>query len=151
MDDVIINYIRKMYNLMIGDCMVEVIKMEIGFVEVFEEFDKMEICGCDLLIGLLKIIEIIGKEIFNVLCDIVFMIVEVVKSIFEKILFEFVVDIMDRGIVLIGGGVFFCNLDKVISEEMKMLVFIVEDLFDCVVIGIGKVLEYIYFFKGKIR
>lgn len=75
------------------------------------------------------------------------MIVELVKNMLEKILFELVVDIMDCGIVLIGGGVLLCNLDKVISEEMKMLVFVVEDLLDCVVIGIGKVLDNIDFFK----
>lgn len=84
MDDAIISYIRKTYNLMIGDRTAEAIKMEIGSAESAEESDKMEIRGRDLLTGLPKTIEITGKEISNALRDTVSTIVEAVKSTLEK-------------------------------------------------------------------
>lgn len=84
MDDAIINYIRKTYNLMIGDRTAEAIKMEIGSAEAPEESDNMEIRGRDLLTGLPKTIEITGKEISNALRDTVSTIVEAVKSTLEK-------------------------------------------------------------------
>lgn len=84
MDDAIINYIRKTYNLMIGDRTAEAIKMDIGSAESAEESDKMEIRGRDLLTGLPKTIEITGKEISNALRDTVSTIVEAVKSTLEK-------------------------------------------------------------------
>lgn len=119
MDDAIINYIRKTYNLMIGDRTAEAIKMEIGSAEAPEESDNMEIRGRDLLTGLPKTIEITGKEISNALRDTVSTIVEAVKSTLEKTPPELAADIMDRGIVLTGGGALLRNLDKVISEETK--------------------------------
>lgn len=151
MDDAIINYIRKTYNLMIGDRTAEAIKMEIGSAEAPEESDNMEIRGRDLLTGLPKTIEITGKEISNALRDTVSTIVEAVKSTLEKTPPELAADIMDRGIVLTGGGALLRNLDKVISEETKMPVLIAEDPLDCVAIGTGKALEYIHLFKGKTR
>lgn len=150
LDEVIINYICKKYNLLIGDCIVEVIKMEIGLVSLNGlDLFLFSIWGCDLVIGFFKIIEIILEEISEVFVDIVVVIIDVVKGIFENMLLELLVDIMDKGIVFIGGGVFLCNLDIVIFEEIKMFVIIVDELFDCVVIGIGKVLENMDMYKCK--
>ncbi len=150
MDDAIINYIRKTYNLMIGDRTAEAIKMEIGSAEAPEESDNMEIRGRDLLTGLPKTIEITGKEISNALRDTVSTIVEAVKSTLEKTPPELAADIMDRGIVLTGGGALLRNLDKVISEETKMPVLIAEDPLDCVAIGTGKHWSTSIFSKGKL-
>ncbi|MDA7027602.1 rod shape-determining protein [Bacillus sp. CLL-7-23] len=149
MDEAIITYIRKTYNLMIGDRTAEAVKLEIGSAEVTEEPETMEIRGRDLLTGLPKTIEITAKEITGALHDTVFAIVEAVKNTLEKTPPELAADIMDRGIVLTGGGALLRSLDKVISEETKMPVIVAEDPLDCVAIGTGKALEQIHLFKGK--
>lgn len=151
MDDAIIQYIRKTYNLMIGERTSEAIKVEIGSAGYSEENEKMEIRGRDLLTGLPKTIEIIGSEIAGALSDTVSAIVESVKNTLEKTPPELAADIMDRGIVLTGGGALLRNLDKVISEETSMPVLIAENPLDCVAIGTGKALDHIDLFKGKTK
>ncbi|MCM3568400.1 rod shape-determining protein [Neobacillus mesonae] len=151
MDEAVISYIRKNYNLLIGDRTAETIKMEIGSAGVPEGIDNMEIRGRDLLTGLPKTIEITPKEIAGALNDTVYSIVEAVKNTLEKTPPELAADIMDRGIVLTGGGALLRNLDKVISEETKMPVLIAENPLDCVAIGTGKALDNIQLFKNKAK
>jgi rod shape-determining protein MreB len=151
MDDAIVNYIRKTYNLMIGDRTSESIKMEIGSAGSAEGVDNMDIRGRDLLTGLPKTIEITAKEIAEALRDTVNSIVDSVKNTLEKTPPELAADIMDRGIVLTGGGALLRNIDKVISEETNMPVLIAENPLDCVAIGTGKALEHIHLFKTKAR
>ncbi|WP_203361601.1 rod shape-determining protein [Bacillus sp. REN10] len=149
MDDAIVAYIRKQYNLLIGDRTSETIKMEIGSAGDFEEIPSMEIRGRDLLTGLPKTIEITGKEIADALKDTVYAIVDTVKSTLEKTPPELAADIMDRGIVLTGGGALLRNLDKVISQETNMPVLIAENPLDCVAVGTGLALDHIHLFKNK--
>ncbi|WP_077618953.1 rod shape-determining protein [Bacillus sinesaloumensis] len=149
MDDAIIQYIRKTYNLMIGDRTAEAIKVEIGSAGAPEGVENMEIRGRDLLTGLPKTIEITAEEISTALHDTVYAIVDAVKNTLEKTPPELAADIMDRGIVLAGGGALLRNLDKVISEETSMPVLIAENPLDCVAIGTGKALDHIHLFKGK--
>ncbi|MGG3738506.1 rod shape-determining protein [Aeribacillus pallidus] len=151
MDDAIIQYIRKTYNLMIGDRTAEQIKVEIGSAANPEGIGPMEIRGRDLLTGLPKTIEITAEEIAAALHDTVYAIVEAVKGTLEKTPPELAADIMDRGIVLTGGGALLRNLDKVISVETKMPVLIAEDPLDCVAIGTGKALDNIHMFKNKAK
>nr|WP_295971810.1 rod shape-determining protein [uncultured Bacillus sp.] len=151
MDDAIVSYIRKTYNLMIGDRTSEIIKMEIGSAGDADDIENMEIRGRDLLTGLPKTIEITAKEISTALRDTVYAIVDAVKQTLERTPPELAADIMDRGIVLTGGGALLRNLDKVISEETKMPVLIAENPLDCVAIGTGKALEHIHLFKNKAR
>jgi rod shape-determining protein MreB len=151
MDESIISYIRKNYNLMIGERTAETIKTEIGSAGIPEGIDNMEIRGRDLLTGLPKTIEITAKEIATSLNDTVYAIVEAVKNTLEKTPPELAADIMDRGIVLTGGGALLRNLDKVISEETKMPVLIAENPLDCVAIGTGNALDHINLFKNKAR
>ncbi|WP_059171283.1 rod shape-determining protein [Bacillus sp. FJAT-27445] len=151
MDESIIQYIRKNYNLMIGDRTAEIIKMEIGSAGTPEGIDNMEIRGRDLLTGLPKTIEITAAEIATALHDTVYAIVEAVKNTLEKTPPELAADIMDRGIVLTGGGALLRNLDKVIGEETNMPVLIAEDPLDCVAIGTGKALDHINLFKNRPR
>lgn len=151
MDDAIINYIRKTYNLMIGDRTAEAIKVEVGSAGDPEGIENMEIRGRDLLTGLPKTIEISADEIAKALHDTVYAIVDAVKVTLEKTPPELAADIMDRGIVLTGGGALLRNLDKVISEETKMPVLIAENPLDCVAIGTGKALDHIDLFKTKAR
>ncbi|MBT2754575.1 rod shape-determining protein [Mesobacillus foraminis] len=151
MDDAIINYIRKNYNLMIGERTAEAIKMEIGAAGEPEGIENMEIRGRDLLTGLPKTIEITADEISKALHDTVYAIVDAVKLTLENTPPELAADIMDRGIVLTGGGALLRNLDKVIAEETKMPVLIAEDPLDCVAVGTGKALDHIDLFKNKAK
>lgn len=151
MDEAIVTFIRKNYNLMIGERTAEAIKMEIGSAGDSEGIDNMEIRGRDLLTGLPKTIEITAKEIGVALKDTVYAIVEAVKNTLEKTPPELAADIMDRGIVLTGGGALLRNLDRVISEETNMPVLIAENPLDCVAIGTGKALDHIQLFKNKAK
>ncbi|WP_308418960.1 rod shape-determining protein [Virgibacillus oceani] len=148
MDEAIIQYIRKTYNLMIGERSAESIKMEIGTAGEVTENEEIEIRGRDLLTGLPKTISITAKEIAASLQDTVAEIVEAVKNTLEKTPPELAADIMDRGIVLSGGGSLLRNLDQVISDETKMPVFVTDDPLDSVAIGTGKSLEYIQHFRS---
>lgn len=151
MDEAIITYIRKTYNLMIGDRTSEAIKMEVGSAGSPDGVENMDIRGRDLLTGLPKTIEITAAEIADALKDTVYTIVDAVKNTLEKTPPELAADIMDRGIVLTGGGALLRNLDKIIGEETNMPVLIAEDPLDCVAIGTGKALEHIHLFKNKAR
>ena len=151
MDDSIIQYIKKSYNLMIGERTAEALKLEIGSAGEPEGIEPMEIRGRDLVSGLPKTVLIQPEEIADALKDTVDAIVESVKNTLEKTPPELAADIMDRGIVLTGGGALLRNLDKVISEETKMPVLVAEDPLDCVAIGTGKALDNIDLFKTAAR
>ncbi|MBE3569141.1 MAG: rod shape-determining protein [Bacillales bacterium] len=151
MDEAIIAYIRKQYNLLIGDRTAEIVKMEIGSADGKADVEKMDIRGRDLLTGLPKTIEISAEEIATALKDTVYAIVDTVKSTLEKTPPELAADIMDRGIVLTGGGALLRNLDKVISNETNMPVIIAENPLDCVAVGTGKALDHIHLFKNKAK
>ena len=125
--------------------------MEIGSAGEPDGIENMEIRGRDLLTGLPKTIEITAKEISNALKDTVLSIVDAVKVTLERTPPELAADIMDRGIVLTGGGALLHNMDKVISEETNMPVLIAENPLDCVAIGTGKALDHIHLFKNKAK
>ncbi len=148
MDEAITQYIRKTYNLMIGERSAESIKMDIGTAGEVSEDVEMDIRGRDLLTGLPKTITITSSEIATSLKETVDAIVEAVKNTLEKTPPELAADIMDRGIVLSGGGSLLRNIDKVISDETKMPVFVTDDPLDSVAIGTGKSLEYIQHFRS---
>ena len=148
MDEAIIQYIRKNHNLMIGERSAESIKFEIGSAGNVTTDEEVEIRGRDLLSGLPETITITAKEIATALQESVYAIVNAVKSTLEKTPPELAADIMDRGIVLSGGGALLKNLEQVISDETKIPVFIAEDPLDCVAVGTGKSLEYIQHFRS---
>lgn len=149
MDDAIIQYIKKTYNLMIGERTAEQIKFDIGSAGYPSETETMEIRGRDLLSGLPKTLTISAKEIAEALKDTVNDIIEAVKVTLEQAPPELAADIMDRGIVLTGGGALLRNLDEVISDETKMPVIIAENPLDCVAIGTGRALEDLPMFRSK--
>lgn len=149
MDQAIISYIRKTYNLTIGERTAEQIKMEIGTARVDDVDETMEIRGRDLLTGLPKTIEISASEISESLKEAIAAIIDGVKKTLEKTPPELSADVMERGIVLTGGGALLRNLDKVISDETKMPVFIAENPLDCVAIGTGKALEHIDLIRSQ--
>lgn len=147
MDSAIIAYIKKQYSLLIGERTAETLKIEIGAAIKPEVDQTMEIRGRDLVSGLPKTITIHASEITEALQDTVTAIVDAVKVTLEKSPPELAADIMDRGIVLTGGGALLRNLDRLISHETGMPVFIAENPLDCVAIGTGKALDTIHLFK----
>ena len=141
MDDAIINYIKKEYNLMIGDRTAEQIKITVGSAYPMNKSETMEIRGRDLVTGLPKNIILSDEEIREALKETVNAIVDAIKYTLEKTPPELAADVMDRGIMLTGGGALLKGLDKIIMEETDMPVSIAENPLDCVVLGTGKVLE----------
>lgn len=153
MDEAIIQYIKKTYNLMIGERTAETLKIQIGSAGKSDELKDatMDIRGRDLLTGLPKTIEVTGKEVASALKDTVSQIIETVKVTLEKTPPELAADIIDRGIVLTGGGALLNNLDHVLSDETKMPVIVAENPLDCVAVGTGRSLENLHLFRKKAR
>jgi rod shape-determining protein MreB len=149
MDDAIIQYVKKNFNLMIGERTAEQLKMDIGTALPLGSPETMEIRGRDLLTGLPKTISISSQEVMEALTDTLNSIVDAVKVTLERCPPELAADIMDRGIVLTGGGALLRNLDKLLSRETGMPVIIAERPLDCVAIGTGRALENIHLFKTK--
>ncbi len=149
MDDAIINYVKKTYNLMIGERTSEALKLEIGSAGAPEGVEDMDIRGRDLLTGLPKTITVTAEEISSALKDTVDTIIESVKNTLEKSPPELAADIMDRGIVLTGGGALLRNLDRVLSDETNMPVIVAENPLDCVALGTGRALENLHLFRSK--
>ncbi|MER2077554.1 rod shape-determining protein [Psychrobacillus psychrotolerans] len=149
MDHAITGYIRKTYNLTIGERTAEAIKIEIGSARVSDEEEKMDIRGRDLVTGLPKTIEITSKEISNALRESISAIIDGVKKTLEQTPPELSADVMERGIMLTGGGALLKNLDKVISDQTNIPVFIAENPLDCVAIGTGKALDHMNVLKRQ--
>ncbi|SDZ03968.1 rod shape-determining protein MreB [Evansella caseinilytica] len=149
MDDAIVQYVKKKYNLMIGERTAEMVKFEIGSAGKPDVPDEIDIRGRDLVSGLPKTISVTADEISKALDDTVSQIVQSVKDTLEQSPPELAADIMDRGIVLTGGGALLRNLDKVLSDETNMPVLVSENPLDCVAIGTGRALENIHMFKSK--
>lgn len=142
LDQAIINYIKKEYNLMIGERTAENIKIELGSAYKVDEEEKiMEIKGRDLVQGLPKIITINESEVREALKEPVDAIIDAIKTNLEKTPPELAADIMDKGIMLTGGGALLRGLDMLINHETHMPVHIAENPIDCVALGAGKALE----------
>jgi len=141
MDEAIIQYIKKKYNLLIGEKSAELVKMQIGSAYPLDEPMTMEVKGRDLREGIPKTIVVDDQEIREALEDIVALIIEAVKVALEKTPPELSADIIDRGIIITGGGSLLKNIDKRIREETQLPVFITEDPLTSVVLGAGKMLD----------
>src|ERR1700677_4035340 len=140
-DESIVNYIKRKYNLLIGERTAENIKMSIGNAYPFDEERVMEIKGRDLVAGAPKTIEITSTQVHDALTDSVNEVVDAVKTALEKTPPELASDIVDNGIVLTGGGALLANLDILLRERIWLPVSLAEDPLTCVVLGSGKVLE----------
>lgn len=148
-DHAITQYIKRTYNLMIGERTSEAIKMEIASALPLATPKTMDVRGRDLVSGLPKTLSITSDEITDALHDTIYSIIDAVKVTLEKCPPELSADIMDRGIVLTGGGALLNNLDKLLSKETGMPVIVAENPLDCVAIGTGRALENIHLFKKR--
>lgn len=143
MDEAIISHVKRTYNLMIGERTAEQIKMQIGSAYPTETVETEEVRGRDLVTGLPKTITITSEEIYKALYEPVSSIVEAIKATLEQTPPELSADIMDRGIVMAGGGSLLKGLDKLVMEETGMPVHLADEPLLAVAYGAGRVLENI--------
>lgn len=137
MDEAIIRHTRRVYNLMIGERTAEEIKIKIGSAYRLENELAMEIRGRDLINGLPKTVKVTSEEIREALSEPVGAIVEAVKSVLEKTPPELSSDIIDRGVILTGGGALLRGLEKLLTEVCGIPVIVADDPLSCVAIGTG--------------
>ena len=141
LDEDIVNYIKRELNLAIGDTTAEQIKIQLGCAMPLMTENSMEIRGRDLSTGLPRNVVVTSTQIEEAMRESISKIVEIVKMTLEKTPPELAADIMEKGVVLAGGGALIKNLDKLISKETGMPVYVADEPLDCVVRGAGKTLE----------
>ena len=146
-DAAIVRYIRKTFNLLIGDRTAETIKIEIGTAMKVDNPPTMDVRGRDLVTGLPKNIVVNANHICDAVEEPVSNIVDAVRNTLERTPPELSADIMDRGIVMTGGSSMLRNLDRLISRETGMPVFVSDEALNCVVLGTGIAVENIDIYK----
>lgn len=145
LDESIINYMKRAYNLMIGERTSEEIKIKIGSAHRMEKEMSMEVRGRDLVAGLPKTLTITSQEVREALMEPLQIIVDSVRISLERCPPEVSADLVERGIVLAGGGALLRGLDKLLTEETGLPVHVAEDPLSAVVEGTGKVLQELEF------
>ena len=141
LDEDIINYIKREANLSIGETTAEQIKIQIGCASPLMTDISMEIRGRDLITGLPRNIIIKSSQIMEAISESISKIIETVKQTLEKTPPELAADLVEKGIYLAGGGALIQNLDKVLSQETNMPVYVANTPLECVVKGTGRTLE----------
>jgi rod shape-determining protein MreB and related proteins len=139
----ILNYIKREYKLLIGERTAEDIKMKIATVFPGGRNEEMEIRGRDMVSGLPRTLTVRSAEIEQALHESVAVIVQAAKSVLERTPPELSADIIDRGVILTGGGALLHGIDQLLSDELKVPVLIAENPMDCVAIGTGIMLDNI--------
>ena len=147
MDEAIVQYIKRKYNLLVGERTAELVKITIGSAYPGNEIQTMEIKGRDLVAGVPKTLLVNSDEIREALSEPVNAIVDAVRSVLERTPPELSADIVDRGIVLSGGGAQLKNLDVLLREETGLPVQLADDPLTAVVMGAGKVLDELTLLK----
>ena len=143
-DSDIMKYIKDKYKLLIGDRTAEEIKMSIGTVYSGNKNDKMEVRGRDLVTGLPHTIIMCSDEVEEALRESVYIIIHTAKNVLEQTPPELAADIIDKGIVITGGGALIDGFDQLLAHELKVPVFIAESPLTCVVEGTGILLDNIH-------
>ncbi|KRT69803.1 MAG: rod shape-determining protein [Candidatus Methylomirabilales bacterium] len=141
MDEAVIQYLKRKYNLLVGERTAETIKIQAGSAYPFNEPRKMDIKGRDLMDGIPKTLTVTDSDIREALHDPIYAILDAVKTALERTPPELAADIADKGIVMTGGGSLLHGLDTLIGLETHLKVTIAEDPLSCVVLGAGKVLD----------
>ncbi len=148
LDEAIISYMRRAYNLMIGESTAENIKIKIGSAYKQEQETSMEVKGRDMVAGLPKTITISSQEVREALLDPVSTIIDSVRITLERCPPELSADLVDRGVVLAGGGALLRGLDKLIQDETGLPVHLAEDPLSAVAEGTGKALQEMNFLRA---
>jgi rod shape-determining protein MreB len=143
MDEAILNYVKRKYNLLIGERTAELVKVDIGSAFPVDEVKRMVVKGRDLVAGVPKTLEINSEDVREALAEPVSAIVEAAKAALEGTPPELAADIADKGIVLTGGGSMLAHLDALLREETGLPVMLAEDPLTAVVMGCGRCLDEI--------
>jgi rod shape-determining protein MreB len=143
MDEAIVQYVKRKYNLLVGERTAELVKITIGSAYPGDEIQTMEIKGRDLVAGVPKTVEITDEEIRESIVEPINAIVEAVRIGLERTPPELASDIVDKGIVLAGGGALLRNLDTLLREQTGLPVMLADEPLEAVVMGAGKVLDEI--------
>jgi len=146
-DRAIVSYVKRKYNLLIGERTAELVKMQIGTVMLDSERKSLDVKGRDLITGVPKTVTLTDAEVNEALLETISSIVDVVHVALENTPPELASDLVDRGIVMAGGGSLLRGLDKLLAKETGIPVRIAKNPLLCVVEGAGKVLEQLEFFK----
>jgi rod shape-determining protein MreB len=141
MDEAIINYVKRKYNLLIGERTAELIKIAIGTAFPVEDLETMEVKGRDLVAGVPKTLEVKADEVREALQEPINAVVESVKVALERTPPELAADIVDKGIVMVGGGALLSNLDILLRETTGLPVMLAEDPLTAVALGTGRCLD----------
>jgi rod shape-determining protein MreB len=141
MDEAIVQYVKRKYNLLVGERTAELVKITIGSAYPGEEIQTMEIKGRDLVAGVPKTVEITDEEIRESIVEPINAIVEAVRIGLERTPPELASDIVDKGIVLAGGGALLRNLDTLLRDQTGLPVMLADEPLEAVVMGAGKVLD----------
>ncbi|MEK7385108.1 MAG: rod shape-determining protein, partial [candidate division NC10 bacterium] len=150
MDQAVIEHLRKAYNLMIGERTAEEVKIRIGSAYPLDEELTMEVRGRDMVTGLPKTVTITSEEVREALSEPIRAIVDAARQTLEKTPPELSADLIDRGIVLAGGGSLLRGLDKLLAEETSLPVHIADSPMTAVVLGVGKGLDNIRYLRSRI-
>lgn len=150
MDEAIAAYLRRKYNLMVGERTAEEIKIEIGSAMPLEEELTMEARGRDQVAGLPRIIEVSSGEVTEAIAEPLAAIVSVVKSVLEETPPELAADIIDRGMVMTGGGSLLRNMDRYLTKETGVPAYLADQPMACVALGAGKALENYHLLKKSL-
>jgi rod shape-determining protein MreB len=140
-DEAIVNYIRKKYNLLVGEQTAEEIKIGIGSALPLEEERTMEVRGRDQVTGLPKIMQISSSEVTEAIQEPLQAVISTVRSTLEKTPPELAADIIDRGMVMTGGGSQLRNIAQLITQETGVPAYVAENPIACVALGAGRALE----------
>ncbi|MEG0498207.1 MAG: rod shape-determining protein [Carnobacterium sp.] len=151
MDEGIIHYVRKKFNLLIGERTAEQIKIEIGCASLDKatEYGSMDVRGRDLLTGLPQTIQVSAVDIAEAIKEVVDGIVSAVRETLEETPPEISADVIDHGIVLTGGGALLRNISDAIADETEVPVFVANDPLDCVALGTGESIKHMDIYKKK--
>lgn len=150
MDEAIAAYLRRKYNLMVGERTAEEIKIGIGSAMPLEEELTMEARGRDQVAGLPRIIEVSSGEVTEAIAEPLAAIVSVVKSVLEETPPELAADIIDRGMVMTGGGSLLRNMDRYLTKETGVPAYLADQPMACVALGAGKALENYHLLKKSL-
>ena len=150
-DEYIVKYVKKKYNMMIGERTAEDLKVNVGCVYPKIQDVEMDIRGRDLITGLPKTVTVHSSEMLEALYEPAMMIVDAVHGVLEKTPPELAADISDRGIYMTGGGCLVDGLDKLLQEKTGINVMIAQDSVSCVALGTGKALDNLDVLEGKVK
>ncbi len=150
MDRAIVQYVKRKYNLLIGEKTAEIIKIKIGTAMLTSDSKSIEVKGRDLITGVPKTIVLSDSEVFESLTEPISVIIDAIRAALENAPPELSSDLVDRGIMMAGGGSQLKNLDTLISKETGLPVKVAEDPLLCVVLGAGKVLDELDSFRDAL-